>query len=573
MNAIDLPALCSSPAVSSFAKRFAAFFAKRHAEAIGADADTFAGLLALLLHCVDRGHVFLDLTNPPPIQHGDAFFSVRIPDLTTITAILSKAAPDVAIDLSSPTELPFVFQSHPAPRLFLHRYWRYERNLESAFRALLDRPAQPQSPEAIDAIFSPAERESPQCRAARNALQCPVSILAGGPGTGKTTTAVKILAARLAANPSTRIALAAPTGKAAARMKEAISNAIPALESAQLPPATLAHIAALEASTIHRLLGTVFNKPWFFHSATNPLPFDFIVIDECSMIDLPLMAKLIDAIPTSGQILLIGDPHQLPPVELGSVFGDLLRCDALAPGITHLSKNFRAKDAPAIVDLCHFINQGPRAESAFFDLLAAPNPNVRWVPIQSPADTAPLYAEATKAFKQRLQLPVALPHDQPLDPALFHNANAFRILTALRQGPFGAAALNRALQQPLHNAFELRIVTRNDPEVGLFNGDVGLQFVHQGHPVIAFPGRKPISIHRVPTNEPAYAMTGHRAQGSEFDSVHVVLPVDVHCPILTREWLYTAASRARTHLTIWASEAALRTCLHTPTRRASSLFS
>jgi exodeoxyribonuclease V alpha subunit len=161
---------------------------------------------------------------------------------------------------------------------------------------------------------------------------------------------------------------------------------------------------------------------------------------------------------------------------------------------------------------------------------------------------------------------------EQLDPIWFDRINSFRILTALRHGPFGNDQINTILSRELRSHAELRLVTRNDPQANLFNGDIGIQFATAEGSFIAFDGRPASSTLRSPQSISALAMTGHRSQGSEFDEVHVVLPIDPLCPLLTREWLYTAVSRARGKVVIWACAPAVSRCLQTPTRRLSGLF-
>jgi exodeoxyribonuclease V alpha subunit len=560
-----------------FAVGFAGFIRRihlRHNPHDSATAETLATLAALTIHAHNCGHVCLDLCSPPPLQLRDQFFPVSMIPLQEAVESLQRA-PDVCLSGEADTirGLPMVYSLNPVPRLYLHRYWSYEKQLETRINGLLRKPLRDQPPPFATCLFAAGEQASPQFNAVSKALARRFSLLAGGPGTGKTTVAVKVLAALLIAQPDMRIAMAAPTGKAAARMREAIADSLPRLQSAGLPDAVAVPIGQLQTTTIHRLLGSVHNKPWFRHGRSNPLPYDFVVIDEASMIDLPLMSKLMDAVGDHTGVLLIGDPYQLPSIEIGSIFADMMHAPVLQHCTTVLQENFRAREAPAIIRTCERIKHGSDSTATIEDLLAPADPAVVWHPVESPSDLIPLLALAANRYREILPLVADCKAGEELAPEWFDRINSFRILTALRHGPFGNDQINTNLARELPSHAELRLITRNDPQVNLFNGDIGIQFTTTEGSFIAFAGRAASSTLRSPQSISAFAMTGHRSQGSEFGEVHVVLPTDPLCPLLTREWLYTAVSRARGKVVLWACAAAVSRCLQTPTRRLSGLFS
>lgn len=549
-----------------FAKHFSAYI-NRLCQSVSAPADASAALTALaglVCYAKDQGHVCLDLTNPPVVQDQDTFLPVQLPPLDSLLALLRQLPPDCLSWEDLAAHAPLLLVTKGRPRLYLSRYWQYERQLEARIRKGLHIPANATPVRPPDCLFAADQMDSLQYQAVAKALTLPLSLIAGGPGTGKTTIAVKVLAAKLLQNPDATILMAAPTGKAAARMKEAIENTLPNL-SLDAPVGD--KIRSIAASTIHRLLGARPVSPDFLHNRANPLTCDFLVIDEASMIDLPLMAKLLDAVGEHTSVLLIGDPFQLPSVEVGSIFGDIIQSTDVAPAITTLTENFRAREAKLIIDLCTLINDRKLPPDAVMEWLRHTKTGdmVSWVPIHQPADMETLIKLAADSYREVVN------SDAPPLQRLA-NASKLRVLTPLRKGAFGMNSLNRKIEQRLRSESRLLIITSNDAEVGLFNGDVGL-LCNDPAPKVYFSERSaPLSPLRIPAHESAYVMTGHRAQGSEFDWVHIILPTDAHCPLLTREWLYTAISRAKKGVTLWASDAAIRACLQSSPTRNSGLL-
>ena len=395
--------------------------------------------------------------------------------------------------------------------------------------------------------------------AALAAVRRKFCVISGGPGTGKTHTLVLILALmlELERGRKLRIAVAAPTGKAAARIQDSIQGVKATLPCDEAVKAQLPE----RATTIHRLLGYVPDSAQFRHNADNPLPFDVVAVDEASMVDLALMAKLFQAIPPSARVILLGDKDQLASVEAGAVLGDI--CSAslptkhvLADCVVQLQRNYRFGEQSAIYRLSSAINTGQPDE-----VLRILRDCQGGVATDLVAAALPRRAELKAALRERVTAGFSafLKASDPLQ-ALAALAQ-FRILCALREGPFGVAGLNQMTEEILDEAGLLRpqgpwysrrpiMITRNDYNLKLFNGDIGIILPEKesGEPRAFFPGpdntlRQFLPL-RLPEHETAYALTVHKSQGSEFDRVLLVLP-DRDSPVLSRELLYTGITRAR----------------------------
>lgn len=456
----------------------------------------------------------------------------------------------------------------------LRRYWRHEVVIAAALRARLSSvviSVDPATRARIAAAFSGSDDPLP-ARAAEVALQSRLLLLTGGPGTGKTRTVATILGllgASDGAGAAPRIALAAPTGKAAARLADAVR------EHAGL---------SLPAQTLHRLLGLGGDgRPPRF-DANQPLPFDIVVVDEASMIDLPMMARLLAAVASDARLLLIGDPDQLPSVDVGAVLGAL--CDAagssnsaaivagdrdanavrpptnlLARHHVHLQRNHRHSDALAIAPLSAAIRAGDGDGAlALLDRTAG----LHWQRGNDAGLAAFVREHALTPFR-RLQ---ACPD---LSAALAE-AQRFRVLTAVRDGPAGSATINALIAAALRggagSAFfpgRLVLVTENSYRHGLFNGDIGLcwpdadsalrvWFQADGGGAGAARGWHPAQL---PAHDSAFALTVHKAQGSEFGQVLLALP-EHDARVISRELLYTGLSRGRDAILLWAAEPVLR---------------
>jgi len=435
-------------------------------------------------------------------------------------------------------------------RLYLRRYYEYER------RVAADLPARIATPKQLDAHD---EKKLAECfadpgqrAAARIALTQRLALISGGPGTGKTHTLAHIIGLLQETNPRLRIALAAPTGKAAARMGEALAAAGVTVDGG--------------ARTLHRLLGVRADGHGFHHDRDRPLAADVLVVDEASMIDLSLMAHLLDALPETARLILLGDRDQLAAVEAGAVFADLCDSPRLAACVALLSTSFRFGAESGIGQLAERLRAGDAAGA--FDQLNADHGDLDW---QSHGTASGLIDAAREGYRDyRDGVAAGLSPDE-----LFARFNRFRVLCAHRQD---AAAVNRALtgESPRPAAGTPLMILRNDPLLRVFNGDIGIALVDSadGQLKCCFPGEpnewRWLSLTRLPAWEPAWAMTVHKSQGSEFERVMLVLPNTVS-PVATRELVYTGVTRAKRTITLRADEAVLRAAIDCRAERMSGL--
>jgi exodeoxyribonuclease V alpha subunit len=453
--------------------------------------------------------------------------------------------------------------------------------------------------------------------AAALALRGRLTLISGGPGTGKTTTVVNLLACLLELQPDARIVLAAPTGKAAARLAEALRG-----RAGHLPPALRARLPS-DALTVHRLLGVRPDGDGegpFRHDAEHPLALDVLVVDEASMLDLALATRLLEAVPEAARIVLLGDKDQLAAVESGAVFAELstdpslseaARADlaalcgvpaarivpaaARAPSALHDSvvwfdRNFRFAADSGIGRLAADTVAG-RAEAVLAWLHEGADDSVRWLddaqPLPAPATLQALidgYAPYLAALREALHDPGRA------DPAAVAAAfNRFRVLCALREGPRGVLAVNERLGRQMRQAMDPGadarspwyvgrpvMVLRNDATLRLFNGDIGITLPDaDGRLMVQFAtadgGFRAVAPLRLPQHQTALAMTVHKAQGSEFEAVAVLLPAQ-RSRVLSRELLYTAITRARRQLLLAAPAAVLAAAIEAGTQRHSGLL-
>ncbi|ABR74547.1 exodeoxyribonuclease V subunit alpha [Actinobacillus succinogenes] len=518
---------------------------------------------------------------------------------------------------------PFVFQ-HNA--VYLYRLWQDEQTVANYLKSAVKNPPvfvpTENARNLLSRFFGEKKQETDwQKIAVATALIQPFTLISGGPGTGKTYSVARLVAAVQTLQyeqqlPPLRIRLAAPTGKAAARLKESLEASLLQLD---LPSAVRENIST-ESVTLHRLLGVrPFEDSVRFH-AGNPLPLDLLIIDEASMIDLSMMAKLLRALPLDARLILLGDKDQLASVEAGAVLGELgqfLRYDyspEFAAKLQELSGE-RINGSANCHNIRHhlaFLTRSTRfnADSAVGRLAVAVN-NMRaresWRLLQDgtdipllefvePADNAKnrqavrhyylsrLLQSAVENYQHYLKL---IPqNDTPTEVQLrqiFRAFNSVRILTALRAGEFGVENLNRQIAEALRQKGLVRfkhsrdwfagkpiMVTQNDNSAKLFNGDIGL---YLGNNLVYFEagdGYNSVSVQRIPLHEPAFAMTIHKSQGSEFEHTVVVLPPD-YSPILSKELLYTAVTRAKPRLSVFASEEIWLAAVRNPIKRQSGL--
>lgn len=584
------------------------------------------------------GHVCLDpsefLTDPI------AFLQLGSSDLTE-----DEAHPDrlALVAFQNPSQLPDWIEAFKSSRLvsqseegcplildggclYLARNWRNEQSVAHRIRErMAHTDASPFTQRAaLDALFPPRNPPTPganqQKIATALATRGKFLILTGGPGTGKTYTVVRMLALLLTETPTLRILLAAPTGKAAARLTESIMGSLKTL------PESLQERIPTQASTIHQLLGSRKYTRQFRHNARNPLHADIVVIDEASMIDLERMAALMEAVPPKARLILVGDKDQLSSVEAGSVMGDLCHdlahrgytietaqwiheatgepiepdplngSDALAQQTVMLRHSERFAGHSGIGQLAEAVNLGDTARARAILTGATPYPDVGWIETQRPNDRlldalclgedTPGKAPDSRGYRHYLELisrgiDLSSANADQLGQsfnALLSAFGNFQVLCAVQEGPWGVKSLNEQIERRLEKFGLIQtprdsisgwyagrpvMVTRNDYELGLMNGDVGITlpffeektgkvslrvvFKHPENTEIPYRIVLPGRLSEVET---VFAMTVHKSQGSEFGHVVLMLPNPSKAPVLSRELLYTGITRARSRLTL-----------------------
>ena len=571
---------------------------------------------AFASRAIAHGHICADLreldARPLVDEAGEEIEGLRLP--TLFEWVMELGQTTLCSDGSRTT--PLVFDGEA--RLYLTRYWRYQNTLAKALRTR----ATEQLP--VDALrlgadvrrlFTPGEAQIADPRqmlAAVVAAARRLTVISGGPGTGKTTTVVRVLAllveqalGRAEAPP--RIMMLAPTGKAAARLSESVSGSVAGLSCAEAVKAAI----PTEARTLHRALGYLPHTPTKFrHGKRDPLPADVVLVDEASMVDLALMAKLVEAVAPEARLILLGDKDQLASVEAGAILGDI--CDAegkqaysapfgellqrvlgedaqaLPLGgpartgpwdcIVELTRSFRFSADAGIGRFAKALKSGD--DEAAIAQLEAKDPAVSMVHLDDPGRLeSTLRPAVLDAFAGYLD--ARTPADQ-LDAL-----GGYRLLSAHRRGAFGTERLNGLIEDVLMQAGRLErttagphyharpiMVTTNDYQLGLFNGDVGV-IAWDGPHLRAFfrnaeGGLRSLLPSRLPPHETVFAMTVHKSQGSEFRRVGLMLPPALS-PILTRELVYTGVTRAKEAVRLYGTVEVLRESVKRRVERASGL--
>jgi exodeoxyribonuclease V alpha subunit len=471
--------------------------------------------------------------------------------------------------------------------LYLDRYWRDERQVAADIRALLS-AAPPAIDEAVltEGLARLFAEPGRQRDAAEAAVRNRLAILAGGPGTGKTTTVARVVAlhveqALAAGRTIPHIGLAAPTGKAAARLTEAIADERTRMADA-LSPAVRDTLAQLQAATLHRLLGwRPDSDSRFRHDRANRLPYDLVVVDETSMVSLTLMARLLEALRPDARLVVVGDPGQLASVEAGTVLGDLVQAAdrdgaPLQPVTVTLTDAHRFRGGIAAVAAAIHAGDADRVVEA----LGSHPDDVLWIEADPAADSADLSPVNDEAVATTAAVRAAAYAGDA--PEALTALGAFRLLVAHRGGPYGVSHWNRQVEQWTTPARDRDdewyvgrplLVTANDASLGLYNGDLGVVLQRTDHRAVTFD-RHPTPLELTPGRlgdvETVHAMTIHKSQGSQFDTVAVLLP-DERSRILTRELLYTGVTRARRQLILVGDQATVRAAIERPIDRASGL--
>ena len=674
------------------------------------DAPTgqLAVLAAMVSHQVGRGHVCLDISQlcqdaeatlvlPPEgtAQLAGAPDTVWRPaDLFRDTAsseLIDAISHSPAVSDGS-RSTPLVLEG---TRLYLRRFWRYEQSIAAGIRQRLTLEGTDKGPGgtdddqqlalALSALFGNKDTVDYQKVACALAARNRFSVITGGPGTGKTTTVINLLAALQSMacqspaadldDPYLRIRLSAPTGKAAARLSESIGGAVGRVPLAELPGAPDPSAIPTEVTTLHRLLGSRPGSRQFRYNEDNPLPLDILVIDEASMVDVDLMASVFAALPDNARLIMLGDKDQLASVDAGAVLGELCqRANAghyrpetvdwlasvtgyrlpealedvsgqpLDQAVAMLRKSYRFDEHSGIGVLALATNEGRFDKHLIKQCQSSAFPDVAWLgrsALMSDASESPSAPNALTPLAQHARTgsaqafanasegrvvkgePVAAPvgyghylrimadgrphasaseADRPQWDAWASDVLAgfgqFQVLCALRKGPFGVEGLNQQVAAELQATGLITrtdgwyagrpvLVTGNDYNLGLMNGDIGVTLSvpwdrnEQGEPVqtlrVAFPSSdgsgaiRWISPSRLQSLETVYAMTVHKSQGSEFTHACLVIP-DRLTPVLTRELVYTGITRARHWLSLAVpQEPVLREAVGRSVVRASGL--
>lgn len=507
--------------------------------------------------------------------------------------------PDASAFIGIPGEHKPLILEHDL--VYLYRYWQYE----SALATRLKKLAAGQPAIDVELLKSGLEREFPgaapddrQKMAAVAAVASRFCVISGGPGTGKTTTVKKIISLlqEQSFGADFRILLAAPTGKAAGRLKQVLLADM--AEGGALPGSV---------STLHRLLGYIPQSANFRHNQDNPLPCELLIIDEASMIPLPMMAKLVAALPESARLVLLGDRDQLASVEPGAVFGDICNEHVLemftrktrelfaytsidtsfipetdvciADSVIRLERSYRFSGSGGIGRLSRLVKNGDAAAAVEF--VTRGDDEVSSLPQITGRSGEELFASAV--------LDGYLPCLQERDPAeALRKLDQYRILCAVRNGDRGVEGVNKRVEAILASAGAIApenrwyagrplMVTVNDYGLKLYNGDVGIVMADpelDGALSVFFPddsgGVRRISPPRLPAHETAYAITVHKSQGSEFDRVMLLLPTS-ESQVVTRELIYTGITRAKCSVIIAATLELLAAGIGSRTERSSGL--
>lgn len=448
---------------------------------------------------------------------------------------------------------PFIIQGKKA---YLHRYYQYETQI-------------------IDNIK----------RLGKN-----FHIITGGPGTGKTFSIGSRLVEEFTRNPGLRVALAAPTGKASARMNEALKE-FAGKQADKIEEAVKAKITDLKAQTIHRLLGFKKDSVFFNYNEKNRLPFDMLIVDECSMVDGSLMAKLLNAVDGNTNLWLIGDKDQLASVEAGSVFGDLCRAEksaVLNGKVDTKVKNWRFDPDKGIGRLSREVIEGRFSGADSY----SGDEKVTIVILESDNKKENLFREKvlkSEYFRQYASLYQEYIYKESVKEALA-SLNKVRFLCVTRENDYSVAEVNKAVEKYLRSIirdnerFNPRegfyhnqpvIITKNDYNLRVFNGDVGL-IRKEGDTFLAWFETTEGEIRNIPAGylnhyDTVFAMTVHKSQGSEFENVFVLLPEKQGEKLLTRELLYTGITRAKEKIVVMTTGDSLHKCIEMTVSRASGL--
>ncbi|MCF1426674.1 MAG: exodeoxyribonuclease V subunit alpha [Shewanella sp.] len=586
--------------------------------------DLFVVICALLSRQLSAQHACLPIDNITL----DNPFGERTPSISIKADIqmLSNAIARFAAVGQDGDNTPLILDGN---RLYLKRYFDFEKRVANR---LMQAAAQrytikPDTALALQYLFADnGEHAIDWQKVATATSVCnQFAVITGGPGTGKTTTVTKLLML-LCLSADMTIRLVAPTGKAAARLSESIKASKQRLRTELAPYADKLDLRAIdaipeEAATLHRLLGVIPGSPQFRHHSANPLHLDLLIVDEASMVDLPMMDRLLNALPTHARLILLGDQDQLASVEAGAVLADicaglktpddwqmrydeafatalgrLTRTDLMPfvsphPGIGNnlcmLRLSHRFKDDAGIGVLAKAVNQCDKA--AIRAAWGGGFAELEWIDHgQQRQGLKQLLRQACESFRDYLEV-VHRPDFSP--EAIIERYNQYRILCATRAGESGVEGINARVTEALKQAGLINpasefypgrpvIIQNNDYNLGLFNGDIGIIFpCHESRRLMAHFIQADGSVlkvlpARLPGHETCFAMTVHKSQGSEFASVALVLPPTpspAQWQLLTKELVYTAITRAKSHFSCLGSHRVFEGASMQRTQRASGL--
>lgn len=549
-------------------------------------------IIHALLDAMNTGEVCVDLKR---VTTPETFSSIKALLLRSRLAAEGEA-----------NDVLFVIDDND--RLYLHRFYRYEVRLAQRLKALKDHHYSLED-EAfhLDSLFKSLKNKhgvDMQALAVAVAQTSALTVISGGPGTGKTWTVVKILEALLLREPALRIAMCAPTGKAAARMSESVRNSLNGVTEsvrARIPT---------KAQTVHRLL-----------RQADPLPYDVVVLDEASMVSLELMARLVEHMPSRARLICLGDKDQLASVDPGAVFAELSQTFAFSePALSRLNRlgfdtnslktvqnasltqrwnlvdhtvwlthSYRFDDQKGIGRLARFVREGLALDAVH--QLDELDDHLAYYKLDECAQglDASVESAIVEAYRPYFKAVNAYFAKECGLEEVFVALHRFGLLCALNEGPFGVDALNDLIVRTLqvdwpmtadgHFPGEVIMVAVNDQDLRLNNGDVGVVLKTPEGQLEAYfetvdeAGRqtyRPIPVGRLPEYKRAFAITIHKSQGSEYDRVMMVLPPV--SKLLTRELCYTGITRAKHHLTVVATKDSIRRAVMTPTERISGLL-
>lgn len=540
------------------------------------DSDDLLSLsAALLCEANQQGSVCIDLADlgGKPMFVSSSIDSVRIP--------LAPKTPDWCTRLQACALVGAAGRRAPltldGEKLYLNRFWHYESFVAARIRQLAKDQPQVHGDLFKQQADDLENIDNEQQAAVRVAAEKAFCVISGGPGSGKTSTVVRILSMLLNLQPDCRIALTAPTGKAAARMQASIDARIDQLTA---QPSVMKTMPS-EACTIHRLLG--YRRQGFEYDETHPLPFDCVIVDEASMVDLKLMYQLLAALPEGARLILLGDRDQLASVAAGNVLGDITGHgqdmgtgdDDVSACIALLHSNYRFDKNTAIGELAKLVNLGQ--SDAALHLLQQNQHGLRWSEEASLQPGAHALDWLYEAYQ-----PI---FDSSTPAEALDCYDSTRVLCATNQGPLGVQSLNRWISAALLERNGLAenehyhglpvMINRNQYELGLYNGDTGILWQHETGLRACFRdaqnGIRDFALNRLHDYTPAWACTVHKSQGSEFDVVLLILPDQAESDVLCRELLYTAITRARRKFVLHGQSAVVRRAIGRLTRRFSGL--